>query len=197
MPWRGLSPLLGLALLAGLSQFIVPVQAGYLLNLLGVDAPPQIGMTMGGNQLGVVLGALSFRLIGRTRPSWLLLLAFALAGSGGLLMAAAQSHSVVSLAVFINGLGIGLMLPTLITRIMALVGPSQRGRASGLFTAAVFAGEFVSPLVVLAMTSGVNTALPAALAAVGALQWLVALSCLRIRDAVAVDAGAALTGDGN
>ncbi|MGI4836459.1 MAG: MFS transporter [Janthinobacterium lividum] len=180
MPWRGLSPLLGLALLAGLGLFIVPVQAGYLLNLLGVDGPQQIGMTMGGNQLGVVLGALSFRLIGRARPAWLLLLAFAMAGSGGLLMAVAKSHGAVSLAVFINGLGIGLMLPTLITRIMALVDFSQRGRASGLFTAAIFAGEFVSPLVVLMLTKGASSALPTALAVIGGLQWLVALGCLRL-----------------
>lgn len=193
MPWHALLPLLGLALLAGLSLFIVPVQAGYLLNLLGVDAPAQIGMTMGGNQVGVVLGALSFRLIGRTRPGWLLLLAFAMAGSGGLLMAAAGSQGVVSLAVFINGLGIGLMLPTLITRIMALVDFSQRGRASGLFTAAIFGGEFVSPLVVLMMTSGVSSALPTALAIVGGLQWLVALGCLRISHPAVVDAR--LTGD--
>jgi MFS family permease len=137
-------------------------------------------MTMGGNQLGVVLGALSFRLIGRARPGWLLLLAFAMAGSGGLLMAVAQSHGAVSLAVFINGLGIGLMLPTLITRIMAQVDFSQRGRASGLFTAAVFAGEFVSPLVVLMLTAGASSALPTALAVVGGLQWLVALGCLRL-----------------
>ena len=180
LPWRGLLPLLVLALLAGMSLFIVPVQAGYLLNLLGVDAPQQIGMTMGGNQVGVVLGALSFKLIGRTRPSWLLLLAFVLAGSGGLLMAGADSHGLVSLAVFINGLGIGLMLPTLITRIMAQVDFSQRGRASGLFTSAIFAGEFVSPLVVLAITAGVPSALPTALAVVGGLQWLVALGCLHI-----------------
>ncbi|MCP1484659.1 MFS family permease [Pseudomonas fluorescens] len=180
LPRRGLVPLLVLALLAGMSLFIVPVQAGYLLNLLGVDAPQQIGMTMGGNQVGIVLGALSFRLIGRIRSSRLLLLAFVLAGSGGLLMAGAGSQGMVSLAVFINGLGIGLMLPTLITRIMAQVDFSQRGRASGLFTAAIFAGEFVSPLVVLAMTAGVLSALPTALAVIGGLQWVVALSCLRI-----------------
>lgn len=185
MPWRSLAPLLGLALLAGLSLFIVPVQAGYLLNLLGIDGPQQIGMTMGGNQVGVVLGALSFRLIGRTRPAWLLLLAFMLAGGGGLLMAGARSHAMVSVAVFINGLGIGLMLPTLITQIMALVTFSHRGRASGFFTAAIFAGEFISPLVVLALTAGVLTALPTALAVIGGLQWLVALGCLRINASVA------------
>ena len=197
MPWRNLAPLLALALLAGLSLFIVPVQAGYLLNLLGVDGPQQIGMTMGGNQVGVVLGALSFRLIGRTRPAWLLLLAFTLAGGGGLLMAAAGSHATVSVAVFVNGLGIGLMLPSLITQIMALVSFSQRGRASGFFTAAIFAGEFISPLVVLALTAGVATALPTALAIIAALQWLVALGCLRITPQQSVTDGAATLGDGN
>jgi MFS family permease len=184
MPWKGLRPLLGLALLAGLSLFIVPVQAGYLLNLLGVEAPRQIGMTMGGNQLGVLLGALSFRLIGSARPARLLLLAFALAGTGGLLMAAAGSHRTLSLAVFINGLGIGLMLPTLITRIMALVDFNQRGRASGYFTAAIFAGEFISPLVVLMMTQGVSSALPTALAIISAVQCVIALCCLRISSPV-------------
>jgi MFS family permease len=184
MPWKGLRPLLGLALLAGLSLFIVPVQAGYLLNLLGVEAPRQIGMTMGGNQLGVLLGALSFRLIGSARPARLLLLAFALAGTGGLLMAAAGSHRTLSLAVFINGLGIGLMLPTLITRIMALVDFNQRGRASGYFTAAIFAGEFISPLVVLMMTQGVSSALPTTLAIISAVQCVIALCCLRISSPV-------------
>ena len=185
MPWSRLRPLLGLALLAGLSLFIVPVQAGYLLNLLGVDSPQQIGMTMGGNQLGVVLGALSFRLIGSARPARLLLLAFALAGTGGLLMAAAGSHRTLSMAVFINGLGIGLMLPTLITRIMALVDFNQRGRASGVFTAAIFAGEFISPLVVLMMTQGASSALPTALAIIGGLQCVIALCCMKVSAPVA------------
>lgn len=184
MPWSRLRPLLGLALLAGLSLFIVPVQAGYLLNLLGVDSPQQIGMTMGGNQLGVLLGALSFRLIGSARPARLLLLAFALAGIGGLLMAAAGSHRTLSMAVFINGLGIGLMLPTLITRIMALVDFNQRGRASGFFTAAIFAGEFISPLVVLMMTQGGSSALPTALTIIGGLQCVIALCCLKISSRV-------------
>jgi MFS family permease len=179
-PWRGLTPLYVLSLLAGLSLFIVPVQAGYLLNLLHVDAPQQIGMTMGANQLGVLVGALSFRLFSGRRGQHLLLSAYVLAGIGGLLMAAAATHTQVVVAVTINGLGIGLMLPTLITWIMSQVGFHQRGRAAGCFTAAIFAGEFISPLVVLGMTRGDTTALPHALAIVGGLQLLVAVFCLAV-----------------
>nr|WP_180204842.1 MFS transporter [Pseudomonas sp. SbOxS1]NYU04839.1 MFS transporter [Pseudomonas sp. SbOxS1] len=179
-PWRALTPLYVLSLLAGLSLFIVPVQAGYLLNLLHVDAPQQIGMTMGANQLGVLVGALSFRLFSAMRGQHMLLIAYVLAGSGGLLMADALSHVQVVVAVTINGLGIGLMLPTLITWIMSQVNFHQRGRAAGCFTAAIFAGEFSSPLVVLAVTQGGATALPHALAMVGGLQLLVAVFCLAV-----------------
>ncbi|MHC8350880.1 MFS transporter [Pseudomonas sp. RT4P38] len=179
-PWRSLTPLYVLSLLAGLSLFIVPVQAGYLLNLLHVDAPQQIGMSMGANQLGVLVGALSFRLFSGMRGQHMLLIAYVLAGSGGLLMADALTHVQVVVAVTINGLGIGLMLPTLITWIMSQVNFHQRGRAAGCFTAAIFAGEFSSPLVVLAVTQGDPTVLPHALAIVGGLQLLVAVLCLAV-----------------
>ncbi|MCV0280496.1 MFS transporter [Pseudomonas aeruginosa] len=179
-PWTALLPLYGLTLLAGISLFIVPVQAGYLLNLLHVDSPQQIGMTMGANQLGVLAGALSFRLLGGVRPANLLLLAFATAGAGGLLMAYSASHAMVIIAVLINGLGIGLMLPTLITWVMTQVDFQQRGRAAGGFTAALFAGEFISPLAVLALSGGVAVALPGALVVVAIVQLVVALACLAI-----------------
>ena len=57
LPWRPLAPLYALAFLAGLSLFIVPVQVGYLLNLLHVEGSQQIGLTMGASQLGVLVGA--------------------------------------------------------------------------------------------------------------------------------------------
>lgn len=179
-PWGALLPLYGLTLLAGISLFIVPVQAGFLLNLLHVDAPQQIGMTMGANQLGVLAGALIFRMLGGLRHAHLLLLAFATAGVGGLMMAFAGNHAMVIVAVLVNGLGIGLMLPTLITWVMSQVGFVERGRATGGFTAALFAGEFVSPLVVLALTSGNSIALPNALATIAVAQLLVALACLAL-----------------
>ncbi|MNE89737.1 hypothetical protein D3C80_1871820 [compost metagenome] len=93
----------------------------------------------------------------------------------------ADSHGLVVIAVLINGLGIGLMMPTLLTWIMSLVDFQQRGRAAGGFTAMFFAGEFASPLVVLAITEGMISALPAALGVVAGVQLLVALACIRLR----------------
>jgi hypothetical protein len=164
-----------------LSLFIVPVQVGYLLNLLHVEGSQQIGLTMGASQLGVLVGALSFRLFSGVPAYRQMLLAFVAAGIGGGLLAVADSHGWVVIAVLINGLGIGLMMPTLLTWIMAQVDFQQRGRAAGGFTSMFFAGEFVSPLVVLAITGGVTSALPAALGIVAGVQLLVAVACIRLR----------------
>ncbi|SDH32876.1 MFS transporter [Pseudomonas panipatensis] len=179
-PWRALAPLYLLTVLAGISLFIVPVQAGYLLNLLHVDGPQEIGMTMGANQLGVLAGAIGFRLLGGLPAPRLLALGFATAGLGGALMALADSHAPVVLAVLVNGLGVGLLLPTLITQVMAQVDFDQRGRATGGFTASIFAGEFVSPLAVLALTDGVRESLPHALLLIAGVQLLIAPLCLAL-----------------
>ncbi|MBS7420433.1 MFS transporter [Pseudomonas syringae] len=180
-PWRALAPMYALAFLAGLSLFIVPVQVGYLLNLLHVEGSQQIGLTMGASQLGVLVGALSFRLFSGVPAYRQMLLALVAAGIGGGLLAVADSHGLVVIAVLINGLGIGLMMPTLLTWIMSQVDFQQRGRAAGGFTSMFFAGEFASPVVVLAITGGAISALPAALGIVAGVQLVVALACLRLR----------------
>ncbi|MDZ3992465.1 MFS transporter [Pseudomonas sp. Teo4] len=191
-PWAALAPLYLLTTLAGVSLFIVPVQAGYLLQLLHIDAPQQVGLTMGANQLGVLAGALVFRLLTRLSACRLLALGFATAGLGGGLMALSTGHALVVLAVLVNGLGVGLLLPTLINLVMQQVGFDQRGRATGGFTAAIFAGEFISPLLVLALTDGVISQLPPALLLVAFGQLALAPVCLRLirheRSAVGVGA---------
>jgi MFS family permease len=83
-------------------------------------------------------------------------------------------------AVLVNGLGIGLMLPTLITWVMAQVTFAQRGRAAGGFTAALFAGEFASPLLVLALQAANPLQLPTALASFAAAQIVLAVASLAL-----------------
>ncbi len=179
-PWSSLLPLYLFSALAGISLFIVPVQGGFLLGLMQVDSPQQIGMVMGANQVGVLIGAISFRLLGRRPRQLLLLLALAVAGTGGLLMAGAGSPLSLTAAVLVNGLGIGLMLPTLITWVMAQVAFAQRGRAAGGFTAALFAGEFASPLLVLALQAATPLQLPTALATFAVAQIVLAVASLAL-----------------
>lgn len=172
-PWRQLSPLYVLALMAGASLMIVPVQAGYLLNSMGITSPSQIGMTMGGNQFGVVVGAIVFRMLSHFAHERTLAGAFMIAGVGLFLMLSADTHMQVVVGVAVNGVGVGMMIPTLATWIMGLVDFDKRGRAMGGFTAAFFGGEFLSPLIVLALGGGAIERLPFALGVLGS--WHIAL----------------------
>lgn len=175
--WSGSQSLYALAVIAGVSLFIVPIQGGFRLGLLGIEDPAAIGATMAANQLGVVAGALSYRWLGQ-RTQRALVLAFICAGSGGAWLALATSQPAVAAAVTLNGLGVGMLLPTLIGAIMARVPFAQRGRASGLFTAAIFAGEFASPLCVLALNGGDLDRLPSALLIIASAQLLIGAGCL-------------------
>jgi MFS family permease len=180
LPWATLTPIYLLVLFAGLALFIVPVQAGYVLGLIGVSSPSTIGVTMGFNQAGVLLGALSFRWFGRRHPAVLLLGAFTVAGAGILLLGSAKSHAVVGVAVALAGLGCGLMIPTLLRWTMSQVGFETRGQATGLFMACFFLGEFLSPLVI-AILGGSGAGLRPALLLVGGGLLVIALLCLLLR----------------
>ncbi|MEO7122624.1 MAG: hypothetical protein ABI400_05815, partial [Lacisediminihabitans sp.] len=47
--------------------------------------------------------------------------------------------------------------PTLVTWAISRLDYAQRGRGAGLFTSALFLGEFVTPLLVLALTAATGT----------------------------------------
>ena len=74
----------------------------------------------------------------------------------------------------IAGLGNGLMLPALLTWALGSLTFEQRGRGTGIWTSAVFIGQFACPLAVLAL-AGALGGLSAALLVVGAVALLVAL----------------------
>ena len=59
-----------------------------------------------------------------------------------------QSYNEVLLAVVIHGLGAGLLVPNVMAPVMEALSARTRGRGLGGFTACLYFGQFVSPLVV-------------------------------------------------
>ena len=100
--------------------------------------------------------------------------AFVLCGLGILGLALASSVPVVVIAAVVTGLGNGLMLPALLTWALGSLTFAQRGRGTGIWTSAMFIGQFASPLVVLAL-AGATTGLSPALLVVGAAALVLAL----------------------
>ena len=77
----------------------------------------------------------------------------------------------------VTGFGNGLLLPSLLTWALSSLGFEQRGRGTGVWTSAFFIGQFVCPLVVLALTGAIG-GLGSALAVLGAVS-LVAAAVVR------------------
>jgi MFS family permease len=64
---------------------------------------------------------------------------------------------VLTVGAVINCFGGGIMLPSLLTLAMSQLDYADRGRGTGLWTGSFFAGQFICPLVVLALISAVGS----------------------------------------
>ena len=143
--------MLGYLLILGgmVLSFVVPVQAPILLVGLGVTSSTLIGLSAGLSLLATLGGSLAWPLLRRrlgiagTNAVLLFLLALGL-----WLLMRGQSYNEVLLAVVIHGLGAGLLVPNVMAPVMEALSARTRGRGLGGFTACLYFGQFVSPLVV-------------------------------------------------
>jgi MFS family permease len=130
-------------------SFIVPIQAPILLVSLGVTSSTMIGLSAGLSLLATLGGSLMWpllrRRIGIAGCNALLL---TLLGIGLWLLMRGQSYDAVLVAVLIHGLGAGLLVPNAMAPVMNALSANARGRGLGGFTAFLYFGQFVSPLVV-------------------------------------------------
>jgi MFS family permease len=157
LPWARLALPTAVAVFGGLVFYTLIVELPYVLNGLGVTETAQIGIAAALASLATAIGAFTFRFIAHWGVKVLLPLAFALSGAGMLVVCFTAVAPAVVAGAVITGLGTGILLPTMITWSISRLAYEQRGRGTGLFTGAIFLGEFVTPLVVLALTAAMGT----------------------------------------
>ncbi|MEW1908233.1 MFS transporter [Kitasatospora sp. NPDC085895] len=174
-PWRRLAPTCGLTVFGAVVFYTVPVETSYLLDDLGVTAPAVIGAATALASAATVAGAAGFARF-TARAQRFLPQVLALCAAGFVLMAVTGRAPLLVAGAVVNCLGTGVLLPLLLTRAMALLDHADRGRGTGLWTAAFFLGEFVCPLVLLAAAALVGSLA----AAVGVLATATALVALGI-----------------
>lgn len=139
------------AVLLGIAFLTVPVHFGYLHGAIGVQSPAQIGMAYGVNSLGVISGTLLFGWVLATRlnVAWQLAVGSLIAGIGFLLMKQAGDYSALTVAGYINGAGMGIVLPAMVTWNMRELPVSRRGMGIGAFQSAFQFGLFLNPVLVV------------------------------------------------
>ncbi|MDT9696931.1 MFS transporter [Streptomyces sp. P17] len=169
-PWRPLAGTCALTVFGAVLFYTVQVEMAFLLDDMGVEDSGTIGLAIAASSAATVLGAGVFTKSGRGPEAWLPGV-FALCGLGFAVIWLAADPVVLTLGAVINCFGGGIMLPSLLTLAMSRLDYADRGRGTGLWTGSFFIGQFICPLVVLALTAAVGTLADAmgVLAAAGAL----------------------------
>jgi len=162
LPRRHLVAPVGVTLLGGLIFYVLIVELSFKLDDIGVTATAAIGAVSAVASLGTAAGAFLFGRLARLGAAVTVPLAFALSGIGLAGLALAPAVPVVVGCAVVTGFGNGLLLPALLTWALGSLTFEQRGRGTGIWTSAMFIGQFICPLVVLALggaISGLNSAL--------------------------------------
>ncbi|SNX56695.1 predicted MFS family arabinose efflux permease [Streptomyces sp. TLI_55] len=147
-PWRQLGGICALTFFGAMVFYTVPVEMSYLLDDLGVTSTGVIGLATAVASAATVGGAVTFARLKRA-PGPLLPAVLAVCAVGFGVMAVAGNPALLVVGAVVNCVGTGMLLPALLTSAMSRLAFEDRGRGTGLWTAAFFGGEFVCPLVLL------------------------------------------------
>ena len=182
LPWAQLALPTVVTLVGGLVFYVLIVELSFTLDAIGVESTGTIGAVSAIGSLGTAIGAFLFGRLARLGPAVTVPLAFGLSGVGIVGMGLASAVPLVIASAVVTGFGNGLLLPSLLTWALGSLGFEQRGRGTGVWTSALFTGQFVCPLVVLALSGAIGGP-GSALVVVGAVAIAAAAGVRSIRPA--------------
>ena len=148
--WSDLGFICLITVFAATAFYVVLVQLGFILTEDGYSSPRLIGMGAALSSLAVPVGAILFRLL-RIPVGGKLALSFTFSSIGFFVIAFSHSYTPIIVGAAINGVGSGMVLPTLITWALSKLPPEVRGRGTGAWQGSFFFGQFASPLIILGL----------------------------------------------
>ncbi|MBN2970711.1 MFS transporter [Roseomonas aeriglobus] len=165
-PLRAIGSILAITLAAALLFYTLMLQIGAVLEAVGVTSPAVIGAVGAAANLGVVLGSLLFRRLPSASPKLLLTIGFALTAAGYIGVGTSMAFWPAAILAVVASIGGGVLLPTLLAWVLRVLPPFARGRGTGLWTGTFFLGQFIAPVLSLAL-AGATGGLQATLTLLG------------------------------
>jgi hypothetical protein len=145
IPWRTLRVPCSVTLVGGVVFYTPIVELSYILDDIGVESTATIGQVAAVAGVATAVGGFLFGRVSRHGPRILLPIGFGLAGTGLVVTALGSVVAVVAVGAVIASAGTGLLLPTMLTWAISSLGFEERGRGTGLWTAAFSIGQFFCP----------------------------------------------------
>ncbi|MGA8708741.1 MAG: MFS transporter [Steroidobacteraceae bacterium] len=146
-PWARMLSQCGLTIIAAVMFYSIITQNGNALAALGVHDPSRIGLLTMIASLGVPIGTFGYWIASRLPIGRLLCLDFALIGAGFYGMGHAGAPADYVAFAFVNQVGCGLVLPTMLVWTTRDLPFAIRGRGNGMWQGAFAIGQFVSGMV--------------------------------------------------
>ncbi|WP_416423731.1 MFS transporter [Pseudomonas sp. App30] len=158
---------------------ILQIQMAYLLGDIGEHSPQTAGLVASACSVMIVLGTLSVHMLARLglRTPHCLALAFGLIAASFIAIPAMHTWQGIMAVALVNGLGCGLMLPTLAIWNMRELPWQRRGLGTGMWYGSYCLGMFFSPLLVVAVSKA-SGSLATTVSWAGGLCVLVVLAAL-------------------
>lgn len=173
-PWRSMAGFVAVTLFASILFYFVLIQLPLMLAALGMPPSATSGMWLSVVSFGVTLGTLLFNRLHRLRrPHCLALALLVMAGSFAAMSLAATIPSLIAAAT-INQVGAGILMPTLLTWSTNSLPHHFRGRGIGIWQGAFSLGQFLMPILVVAV-SGASDGIGGTLRLFAAAAFLAAL----------------------
>jgi MFS family permease len=161
VPWRMLLAPCLVTLFGGVVFYALIVQLPFVLSGVGVTSTATIGGISAVMSLATAAGAVVFARLSRFTPRVLLPIEFGLSAVGLVIVFATTAVPVIAIGAVLTGLGTGMLLPTLLTWAVNRLTFEQRGRGTGLWTGTLFVGQFLSPIILVAIGAGAGGLQPA------------------------------------
>jgi len=159
-PWLRLIGICAVTLLGSISFYTVITKNAEALVALGVSDPARIGTLSVIATIGVPLGTFIYWGLSRLPIPWLLCVDFALIGFGFVWMGRATDPTFYEWGSFINQVGCGLVLPSLLVWATRGLAFNIRGRGTGMWNATFAIGQFLSGMIITALSKPLGGLLP-------------------------------------
>lgn len=133
--------------------FIIPVQVPFQMQAIGVETNTLIGVAISLSTLFSAISSFSYsRLKDKFSFYTIFAMGYSLMAIAFLMVAIANSFIMITIAMMVAGLGMGMMIPNTNIWVMRIAPPSIRGREIGRLTTFWFMGQFLSPIMLLPIT---------------------------------------------
>ena len=148
-PWLRMSGIIAITVFGSVLFYTAQIQSPIGLTQFGITDPARIGFLTSLASIGVPVGTYVYSRVGSKLPiASLLLIEFTLLAIGFLLMSRSGAPAGFLAGCFINQLGAGMLLPSLLVWAISGLPFEVRSRGAGLWTGAFSVGQFLCPVVV-------------------------------------------------